>query len=271
MTALATRFGEERAHYATQPPPATAIRFEGVEKSLDGRKVLDRVDLEIPEGKITAIIGVSGGGKSVSLKHMIGLMAPDRGRVIVGDRELGRLSRKELLRVRERFSMLFQGSALFDSMNVFDNVAFPLREKTRLDPATIARLVRKTLGQVGLSGANDKFPDELSGGMMKRVALARALVTQPEIILLDEPTAGLDPIIENAIHHLICDTYLRTRYTMVIISHAIPHIFNWCHHVLVLHEGKILASGPAVVVMQSPDPVIQQFIHGSLTGPIKIV
>ncbi|MBF0154137.1 MAG: ATP-binding cassette domain-containing protein [Magnetococcales bacterium] len=247
------------------------MRFAGVEKTLDGRKVLDRVDLEIPQGKITAIIGVSGGGKSVSLKHMIGLMAPDRGEVFVGEQELGKLSRKELLRVRERFSMLFQSSALFDSMSVFDNVAFPLREKTRLDAETIAHMVHKTLAQVGLSGMDGKFPDELSGGMMKRVALARALVTQPEIILLDEPTAGLDPIIENAIHHLICDTYMRTRYTMVIISHAIPQIFHWCHHVLVLHEGKILESGPSAVVMESRHPVIQQFINGNLTGPIKII
>ncbi|MBF0134894.1 MAG: ATP-binding cassette domain-containing protein [Magnetococcales bacterium] len=271
MAFLVAKFFEERKEYAAQPLPPTAIRFAGVEKTLDGRKVLDQVDLEIPQGKITAIIGVSGGGKSVSLKHMIGLMAPDRGRVFVGDQELGRLTRKQLLRVRERFSMLFQGSALFDSMNVFDNVAFPLREKTRHNAETIAKMVHKTLAQVGLSGMDAKFPDELSGGMMKRVALARALVTQPEIILLDEPTAGLDPIIENAIHHLICDTFMRARYTMVIISHAIPQIFNWCHHVLVLHEGKILESGPSVVVMESQHPVIKQFINGNLTGPIKVI
>ncbi|MBF0175623.1 MAG: ATP-binding cassette domain-containing protein [Magnetococcales bacterium] len=271
MEFLIAKFIEERREYAAQPPPPTAIRFAGVTKTLDGRKVLDRVDLEIPQGKITAIIGVSGGGKSVSLKHMIGLMAPDAGQVFVGDQELGRLSRKQLLEVRERFSMLFQGSALFDSMSVFDNVAFPLREKTRHGAKSIAKMVHKTLSQVGLSGVDGKFPDELSGGMMKRVALARALVTQPEVILLDEPTAGLDPIIENAIHHLICETYMRTRYTMVIISHAIPQIFNWCHHVLVLHEGKILESGPAIVVMASQHPVIKQFINGSLIGPIKVI
>ncbi|MBF0285426.1 MAG: ATP-binding cassette domain-containing protein [Magnetococcales bacterium] len=247
------------------------IRFEKVEKVLDGRKVLDGIDLAIPEGRITAIIGVSGGGKSVTIKHMIGLMKPDKGKVWVGEDEISALSNRRLQQVRRRFSLLFQGGALFDSLNVFDNVAFPLRENTPLSEEEIRLQVEQRLTQVNLLAGGNKFPDELSGGMLKRVALARALVTDPEIILLDEPTAGLDPIIENAIHHLICDTYLRSRYTMVFISHAVPEIFHWCHHMVVLHQGRVLAAGPARAIQESDDPAIQQFIHGRLDGPIKVI
>ncbi|MBF0183630.1 MAG: ATP-binding cassette domain-containing protein [Magnetococcales bacterium] len=247
------------------------IRFNHVEKTLDGRKVLDNLNLEIPANKITAIIGISGGGKSVTLKHMVGLMKPDQGEVWVGDQPVSKLSGRQLNEVRRRFSMLFQEGALFDSLNVTDNVAFPLREKTRLSEQEILQRVETCLQEVNLAGMGHKFPDELSGGMKKRAALARALVTQPEIILLDEPTAGLDPIIENAIHYLICDTYMRTRYTIVCISHAVPAIFDWCHHVVVLHRGRVLASGPSLDIRHSTDPTIKQFISGALDGPIQVI
>ncbi|MGN7614061.1 ABC transporter ATP-binding protein, partial [Magnetococcales bacterium HHB-1] len=210
-------------------------------------------------------------GKSVTLKHMVGLMKPEKGTVWIDNDPINQLSAKKLNQVRKRFSMLFQSSALFDSMNVFDNVAFPLREKTELTEEEIHKRVTKSLIEVNLAAMGEKFPDELSGGMMKRAALARALATRPEIILLDEPTAGLDPIIENSIHHLICDTYMRSRYTMVVISHAIPEIFHWCHHVVVLHHGKILASGPSLDILESDHPVIKQFINGNLDGPIKVI
>ncbi|MBF0460520.1 MAG: ATP-binding cassette domain-containing protein [Magnetococcales bacterium] len=261
----------ERVAYHLDRQAETIIRFTGVEKTLDGRKVLDHLDLEIPANKITAIIGISGGGKSVTLKHMVGLMKPDRGEVWVGDQPLGQLSTRELNRVRRRFSMLFQEGALFDSMNVLDNVAFPLRETTSLAESEIRRRVETCLQEVNLGGMGHKYPDELSGGMRKRAALARALVTQPEIILLDEPTAGLDPIIENAIHYLICDTFMRTRYTIVCISHAVPAIFDWCHHVIVLHRGRVLASGPSLEIRYSADPTIKQFISGDLDGPIQVI
>ncbi|MBF0187188.1 MAG: ATP-binding cassette domain-containing protein [Magnetococcales bacterium] len=247
------------------------LRFAGIKKTLDNRNVLDGVDLEIPANKITAIIGVSGGGKTVTLKHMIGLMKPDAGEVYVGDQALGELPNRKLNDIRKRFSMLFQGGALFDSMNVFDNVAFPLREKTKLSEEKIRKRVKQNLARVNLGAMGGKFPDELSGGMMKRVALARAMVTRPEIILLDEPTAGLDPIIEHSIHHLICDTFLRSRYTMVVISHAVPAIFNFCHHVVVLHQGKVLEAGPSLDIVNSDNPVIRQFINGELHGPIKVI
>ncbi|MBF0369736.1 MAG: ATP-binding cassette domain-containing protein [Magnetococcales bacterium] len=269
---LFRQFSQERRTYGARPGKATAaIRFEDVEKTLDGRKVLDHVNLEIPANRITAIIGMSGGGKSVTLKHMIGLMKPDAGKVWVGDQDISSLSGNKLNAIRRQFSMLFQGGALFDSMNVRENVAFPLREKTDLPDHEIAQRVQKCLSEVNLRGMGGKFPDELSGGMRKRAALARAMVTDPEILLLDEPTAGLDPIIENAIHYLICQTYLRTRYTMVVISHAVPEIFNWCHHAVVLHQGRILASEPSQEIKNSTNPIIRQFINGELEGPIKVV
>ena len=272
LNCLFHQFTRERVAYQLAPNVVPAIiRLVGVEKSLDGRKILDGLNLEIPANKITAIIGISGGGKSVTLKHMVGLMEPDRGDVWVGDRILGTLSIKELNKIRRTFSMLFQGGALFDSLNVFDNIAFPLRETTTLTKTEIEQRVQGCLADVNLAGMEGKYPDELSGGMKKRVALARALVTRPEILLLDEPTAGLDPIIENAIHYLICDTFMRTRYTMVCISHAVPTIFEWCHHAVVLHQGKVLASGPSLEIKNSRDPMIKQFINGDLDGPIRVL
>ncbi|MBF0358281.1 MAG: ATP-binding cassette domain-containing protein [Magnetococcales bacterium] len=261
----------ERVAYQLESNVPAKIRFKGVEKSFDGRLVLDGLEMEIPAHKITAVIGISGGGKSVTLKHMVGLVKPDKGEVWVDDNNLAEISDKQLNTIRKRFSLLFQGGALFDSLNVYDNVAFPLKETTNLDAAEIHSRVTKALRNVNLSGIEKKFPDELSGGMQKRVALARALVIRPDIILLDEPTAGLDPIIEKAIHYLICDTFMRTRYTMVIISHAVPAIFDWCHHVIVLHQGKVRASGPSMDIKNSKDPVIRQFIKGELDGPIKFV
>jgi phospholipid/cholesterol/gamma-HCH transport system ATP-binding protein len=268
--ALYEQFLQERSQ-DTGPTGSAAIGFRNVTKVLDGRTVLDRASLQVPEGKITAIIGMSGGGKSVTLKHMVGLMRPDAGEVLVGTQVLHTLSAQELTRTRQRFSMTFQGSALFDSMNVADNVAFPLRERRQLADTVIREQVQRVLQQVNLPDMGHKFPEELSGGMMKRVALARALVTEPDVLLLDEPTAGLDPIIERSIHYLICDTYMRHRYTMVLISHAVPEIFAWCHHVIVLHQGQVLESGPAADVLVSQHPVTRQFIHGELSGPIKVI
>ncbi|NGZ07010.1 MAG: ATP-binding cassette domain-containing protein [Magnetococcales bacterium] len=268
---LYRQFAAERDHYLDNPAVAPVIRFERVVKILDGRRVLDAVDLAIPANRVTAIIGMSGGGKSVLLKHMVGLMKPDQGTVRVGEERLDAMSGRALRQVRGRFSLLFQGGALFDSLNVYDNVAFPLREKSQLTEEQIRGRVLRCLAEVNLIGMERKFPDELSGGMMKRAALARALVTEPEILLLDEPTAGLDPIIENAIHYLICDTFMRTRYTMVVISHAVPEIFQWCHHVIALHRGKVLYSGPSREVDASPDPVLRQFIRGELDGPIQVI
>jgi phospholipid/cholesterol/gamma-HCH transport system ATP-binding protein len=246
------------------------IRTVNLHKSFGRQRVLAGVNLEIPDGTIYVIIGSSGAGKSCLLKHFIGLLQPDQGEVWVDGEEVSTLRGRALNSVRARFGMLFQGGALFDSLSVYDNVAFPLREKTRLSEAVIRERVHERLAQVGLSGVNHKFPSELSGGMRKRAALARALVSQPEILLFDEPTTGLDPIRVNAIHQLILDLHRLLHFTAVIVSHEIPEIFSLATHVAMLHGGVIVATGTPAEIQASPDPVVQQFITGQIEGPIEV-
>ena len=253
------------------PGGEPVIRLVGVEKTLDGKKILAGVGLDIPRQRITAVIGLSGAGKSVLLKHMIGLMKPDRGLVLVDGVDIAGLSRKELYRLRHRFGMLFQGGALFDSLTVFENVAFPLRERTPLPEVEVRERVAQRLAQVGLEGQEGKYPDALSGGMVRRVALARAMVTDPEIILFDEPTTGLDPIIRNSILNLICHTYHRYCFTMVMISHDIPEIFQWCHYVAVVHDGRVIEAGATDAVVKSVNPFVQQLIRGDIAGPVHLM
>lgn len=236
------------------------IKLIGVEKTLGGQRVLQGLDLSIPVGKLTTVIGRSGGGKSVLLKHMIGLMQPDRGQVWVGDTEISRLKGKKLNDVRQRFSMLFQGAALFDSLSVFENVAFPLREKLRMKGEEVTRRVEEKLEQVGLEGMGHKFPAELSGGMRKRAGLARALVMEPEIMLFDEPTTGLDPLMVKSIHDLIIAMQRRFQFTAVMVSHEIPEIFGISDWVAMLRQGKIAAMAPAAEFSQTTDPEIREFI-----------
>jgi phospholipid/cholesterol/gamma-HCH transport system ATP-binding protein len=245
------------------------IRIVNLHKSFGPQRVLTGVNLDIPDGSISVVIGRSGSGKSCLLKHMIGLMRPDRGEIWVDGTEVTALRGRALNDVRHRFGMLFQGGALFDSLTVYDNVAFPLREKTRLGEAAIREKARGRLAQVGLSGVEGKFPSELSGGMRKRVALARALVSEPEILLFDEPTTGLDPIRVNAIHRLILDLHRLLHFTAVVVSHEIPEIFSLATHVAMLHNGVIVASGSPTEIQTSADPIVQQFIHGRSEGPIE--
>ena len=247
------------------------IVIEGLCKSFGNQLVLDRLDLEIASGRITAIIGPSGEGKSVLLKHLIGLMRPDSGSVKVDGEEITTMGRGELNRVREKFGMLFQNAALFDSMTVFENVAFPLQEKTKLSDLEIAQRVHDALSHVGLAGVEAKYPDQLSGGMKKRVGLARALLMDPRIILFDEPTTGLDPVISCAIHQMIRDTHAKFGYTAVVVSHEIPEIFDISDQVAVLYRGRIIESGTPGEIQRSQDPVVRQFINGSLEGPIQLV
>jgi phospholipid/cholesterol/gamma-HCH transport system ATP-binding protein len=249
--------------------PMTMIRFHNLHKSFGSQRVLSGVNLEIAAGSISVIIGRSGAGKSCLLKLLIGLLHPEQGEIWVDDVEVCSLRGRALNEVRSRFGMLFQGGALFDSLSVYDNVAFPLREKTRFSEATIRTKVRERLAQVGLTGVEEKFPAELSGGMRKRVALARALISEPEILLFDEPTTGLDPIRVNAIHQLIHDLHAMLRFTAIIVSHEIPEIFSVATHVAMLHEGVIVATGTADEIQSSPNPVVQQFIHGRSEGPIE--
>lgn len=247
------------------------ITLRNVHKSFGTQKVLDGLDLDILDGKITAIIGPSGEGKSVLLKHLIGLLQPDSGTVEVDGESIVDLRRSELNRIREKFGMLFQNVALFDSMTVFENVAFPLEEKTSFSKEEIRGKVLSALEDVGLKNIEQKFPDELSGGMKKRVGLARAVVLNPKIILFDEPTTGLDPIIKRAIHQLIKDTHAKFGFTAVIVSHEIPEIFDVAQNVAMLFRGKILQHGTSDEIINSEHPAIRQFISGSLDGPIQMI
>ncbi len=247
------------------------IELKNLHKTFGSQNVLNGLDLTIPDGQITAIIGPSGEGKSVLLRHIIGLTRPDKGDVIIDGESIIGMGRSELNRVREKFGMLFQNAALFDSMNVFENVAFPLQEKTALPAGEIKRRVLTALEDVGLKQAENKFTDELSGGMKKRVGLARALLLDPSIILFDEPTTGLDPIIKRAIHQLIRDTHQKFGFTAVIVSHEIPDIFEIAHTVAMLYQGKILQHGTADEIQSSAHPVVRQFISGNLEGPIQMM
>ena len=240
------------------------IRVQGLHKRFGSQPVLRGIDLDIATGEIMVVIGRSGGGKSVLLKHLIGLLRPDSGTVEVDGTEITRLRGGELDRVRERYGVVFQGGALFDSMSVAENVAFPLREKSRLGHAEIRERVEEKLEQVGLSDMGHKNPAEISGGMRKRVAIARALVTEPEIVFFDEPTTGLDPILVNTIHHLIVELHRKFRFTAVMVSHEIPEIFEIADRVAMLHEGVIVEVGSPEAVRASANPIVQQFIRGDV-------
>lgn len=245
------------------------IQIENLWKRLGGSDVFRGVSFEVQKGEFLALIGMSGTGKSVLLKHIAGLMKPDRGRILVDGIDVTRASSRELELIRSRFGFVFQNGALFDSMTVFDNVAFPLREKTRMNESAIRDRVRHELEQVGLAGAEAKYPSQLSGGMVKRAALARALVRDPEIVFFDEPTTGLDPIIAKSILQLFDSFHKRLRLTGVLVSHDIPDIFGIVQKVAMLHEGELVALEDAKTIGTCSHPVVDQFIHGRIEGPIR--
>jgi phospholipid/cholesterol/gamma-HCH transport system ATP-binding protein len=244
------------------------IQIVDLHKSFDGLEVLRGVTFQVSKGEILALIGRSGYGKSVLLKHVAGLIRPDRGRVLIDGEDLGRVTGKELERMRGRLGFLFQGGALFDSETVFENVAFPLRERTKLGEPEIRKRVMDLLEQVDLIGAENKYPAQLSGGMVKRAAFARALVTNPEIMLFDEPTTGLDPIIACAILNLIESLHSHFGFTGILVTHEIPTVFRFVQKVAMLHEGKILMVQTPEEIQSSMDPILQQFITGCVEGPI---
>jgi phospholipid/cholesterol/gamma-HCH transport system ATP-binding protein len=230
-------------------------------KSFNGMDVLRGIRFRVEKGEIMALIGKSGHGKSVLLKHIVGIIKPDRGQVLIDGEDIGQSRGSALEELRRKFGFLFQGGALFDSINVFDNVAFPLREKTRMDRENIRQRVMQELEQVGLPGAGNKYPAELSGGMKKRVALARCLSTDPEIMLFDEPTTGLDPITARSINNLIRETHERLKFTGVIITHDITQILSVVQKVAVLNEGKIEVIVKPEEIRSSDDPFIRQFFE----------
>jgi phospholipid/cholesterol/gamma-HCH transport system ATP-binding protein len=236
------------------------IEIRGLHKSFGALKVLRGVDLQIPKGKTTVILGRSGVGKSVLLKHIIGLIRPDRGKIWIDGVDITLLGDTELNELRKKFGMLFQEAALFDSMNVGGNVAFPLREHTKLSEKDIREIVAQRLEQVGLPGLEEKMPAQLSGGMKRRVGLARALALDPEIVLFDEPTTGLDPPMAEAIEDLIMETQQKLGETFVVITHDITVAFHIAHKIAMLHEGRIVAEGSPRVFRRSSNPVVQAFM-----------
>jgi phospholipid/cholesterol/gamma-HCH transport system ATP-binding protein len=238
------------------------IEFRDVHKTLGTTYVLRGTNLKIPKGEITTIIGKSGTGKSVFFKHVIGLLAPDSGEIVCDGKPMSAMSRSELFEWRGKFSYMFQNMALFDSMTIFENVALPLAQGTNLPKEEISRRVHERLRQLDLEGNDHKYPSELSGGMQKRVAMARALVTDPEIILFDEPTTGLDPIRKNAVHSMISEYQSKYGFTVMLISHEIPDVFLITQQLAMLDEGHIIFQGPPDDIQQVDNPMIHEFITG---------
>ena len=243
-----------------------AIVVHDLKKRFGRQRVLDGVNLDVPSGMVTCIVGPSGGGKTVLLKHLNLLMRPDSGTIIIDGVEVTRLGTRALNEVREKLGMLFQAGALFDSMTIFDNVAFPLVEKTRLGEEEIGVRVQETLKSVGLEHVEDKVPSELSGGMQKRAALARALVHRPKILMLDEPTTGLDPARTGAIHRLIRDTQNKYGLTVVMVSHDVPAVFEICDRVGFIHQGKMKLYGSPQEVTSAHDEIFDRFMAGKAAG-----
>jgi phospholipid/cholesterol/gamma-HCH transport system ATP-binding protein len=244
-----------------------AIQLIDVEKSFGSQRVLKKVSLKVLEGTTSVIVGPSGQGKTVILKQMLGLMKPDRGRVLVFGRDLSKVSREELREIRTDFGVLFQNAALFDSMTVYENVALPLQERSRATEEEIRRNVEEKLLLMDLPGINDKFPAQLSGGMRKRVALARALVLTPRVVFFDEPTAGLDVQKSNEIYRLFFRTQARYKYTAVIVSHDVPKIFKLADSVALLADGVLQGCMSPEEFQLSSNPAIRSFVDTTM-GPI---
>jgi len=236
------------------------IEVRDLWKSFGGNQVLKGVNLTVWPGTTSVILGGSGSGKTVLMKHIMGLFKPDRGEVIVDGESITRMDRRELSRFRTRMGMVFQSSALFDSLTVFENVAFPLREHTKLSEEEIAAAVKEKLAVVELYEVEQKFPAELSGGMRKRVALARAIVREPKLVLYDEPTTGLDPLTTESVDEMIIGARQKLGVTSVVISHDIGSTFHIADHVAMLHDGRIVEEGPPDKVRNSQEPHTRHFL-----------
>jgi phospholipid/cholesterol/gamma-HCH transport system ATP-binding protein len=245
------------------------ISVRNVRKSYGTRRVLDGVSFAVERKKITHIFGTSGGGKSTLLKIMIGALDPDAGEVRFGDTDVTKLEGRELDPFRKKIGMLFQHGALIKSLTVGENISLPIREHTNLDDNIIKIMVKMKLELVGLRDFEDLYPVQLSGGMQKRVALARALALDPEVVFFDEPTSGLDPIVAAVITKLIADLNRLLGITCVVVTHAVEEAMRIADKIIILYMGKVLAEGAPEEIRNSPDPVVQQFITGSPDGPIS--
>ena len=240
--------------------PEPVIDVQGVYKSFNGFQVLKGIDLKMMPGTTTVVLGGSGSGKTVLMKHIMGLFKPDKGRVLVDGEDVSNMGRQELSVFRQRMGMVFQSSALFDSMTVGDNVAFPLREHSKLSEAEIMQKVKEKLAIVDLHDVEDKFPAELSGGMRKRVGLARAIVREPKIVLYDEPTTGLDPLTTESVDEMIINARQRLGVTSVVISHDVGSAFHIGDRIAVINEGRIVVEGTPEEVRHTQEPFTRQFL-----------
>lgn len=244
------------------------ITITDLHKSFEGNHVLRGLALTIYDGETIVIIGRSGCGKSILLKHIIGLIRPDLGSILIDGVDIGSLSRQELNQFRLKIGMVFQGAALFDSMTVQENVGFSLYEHTRIPPEEILGRVREKLRLVGLQGVEDLAPSDLSGGMKKRVAIARALCNEPRLILYDEPTTGLDPIMADAINNQIIHLQEKLKVTSIVVTHDMASAYKVGHRIAMLYEGRIIATGTPEEIKNSKDPFVHQFISGLSHGPM---
>lgn len=244
------------------------IEIKNLSKSFNNHKVLDNLTLTINKAQTTVIIGRSGCGKSVLLKLIIGVLKPDAGQIIIDGRDIVKMDEKEISKLRLKFGMLFQGAALFDSLSVGENVSFGLRQHTDWSGLSIAQRVNECLGMVGLQGVEDIMPSELSGGMKKRVGLARAICMNPEIILYDEPTTGIDPIMGAAINDLIKELHDKLKVTSVAVTHDMTSAYDIADRIAMLYEGKIVEVGSPAEIKNTDNPIVRQFISGASSGPI---
>ena len=244
------------------------IEIINLTKSFGNNKVLDNLNLIINSGEVTVIIGRSGCGKSVLLKHIIGLLKPELGQVIIDNEDVSRMDYKELDKLRLSFGMLFQGAALFDSMTVGENVGFALKEHTDLPEVMVKKKVARALELVGLKGIEELMPAELSGGMKKRVGLARAICNDPKIILYDEPTTGVDPVMADAINELIVDLNTKLKVTSIVVTHDMVSAYKIADRIAMLYKGKIIGVGKPNEIKDTKDPVVKQFVTGASKGPI---
>ena len=248
--------------------PEVEISIKGLTKSFGPQTVLEDITCDIPKGKITLMLGPSGTGKSVFLKHLVGLLKPDRGEIWIEGKNVPALNEKELYEVRRKFGVLFQDGALFGSMNIFDNVAFPLREHTKKREGEIKNIVTEKLQMVGLGGAERKLPGEISGGMKKRAGLARALVLDPEIVLFDEPDSGLDPVRTAFLNELTMDLNRQLNATFIVVTHDIATAKQVADFIGMLYRRNLVKFGPAKEMFTSDIPVVRQFLAGDTEGPI---
>lgn len=248
------------------------IAFENISKKFGSTTVLDEICLQIPKNKITFIIGRSGEGKSVTIKHIIGLLRPDSGRVIVDDEEITAFNTAQMRQHRKKFGMLFQHSALFDSMSVLDNVIFPLREHTNLSHKAMRVKAEESLARVGLGDVLQRYPSELSTGEQKRTGLARALVNDPHVLLYDEPTTGMDPLIAEMIDNLIVKINDElSEVTSVVISHDIKATLATADKIIMLYQGKVVLEGDPETFRNTSNPVVEQFMAGQVEGPMQFI